>query len=717
MVRSTNAHLPEFPMIVNMRYIHNHPINCADALKHRDVSDEVKETFLKLFKAGHTPSSALEIHKYDMQTEDQDDFVFNSADRAKIPDLQWCYRLYYSTAQKAYGGCNVNMLENLESLIERLNLEHGETVIKMNVTIDNQLIVAMCTPLMKRVLQMVEQSGEMIFMDSSGNMDRHNLRVFLLMTHSCCGGLPIGCLITTTESQNTIKAALDLYKSFLPDGAFYGRGCLGPQVFMTDDSDAERGALQEAFPESSLLLCVFHVLQAAWRWLWDAKSQVPLKHRQQLFSHIKYMMYADTKASLESKFQAILTDELACAYPSYLAYVKKSYDRRNLWAICYRENMPTRGNHTNNYCEAAVRVLKEKVLFRMKAFNTLQLVDFIMTRMESLYARRLIGVANNRMDMARHSKYLPDCKTINFDSISQIAPKLYSVPSEREKDKYYCVDVDMGLCTCHVGMNGGPCKHQAAVVKRFKVETLNMVPVNSPERRLVFYKIATGKDNVSLEWFSSLTQSVPLNEEQQGDSLGTESDVIPLENPPITTPAAIHARDATVESHILDSDSEVQQVNDNLRAFRDLLMNKVKHDPVTFLPAVKDFLVSSHNLRTDSALISALHTFGKYSGAGSVINRKHKSRLAGLKHIGVQPTAVARRKKAALGGRKCVTSGRPTKRSFVVEHGYTKAAFKRKATVDLKCGLLPPKQKFAAPHNLSECVNTNQSLGKTHSKQ
>lgn len=62
--------------------------------------------------------------------------------------------------------------------------------------------------------------------------------------------------------------------------------------------------------------------------------------------------------------------------------------------------------YTNNYCEAAMRVLKDKVLLRTKAFNALQLVDFVITRQENFYERRLIDVANNRLDNVRHSKYL-----------------------------------------------------------------------------------------------------------------------------------------------------------------------------------------------------------------------------------------------------------------------------------------------------------------------
>jgi hypothetical protein len=65
---------------------------------------------------------------------------------------------------------------------------------------------------------------------------------------------------------------LELLKSVLPAGAFYGRGTdTGPQLFMTDDSDSLRKALAGTWESSELLLCIFHIFQAQWNWLWDAK--------------------------------------------------------------------------------------------------------------------------------------------------------------------------------------------------------------------------------------------------------------------------------------------------------------------------------------------------------------------------------------------------------------------------------------------------------------
>ena len=131
------------------------------------------------------------------------------------------------------------MLLDLESAIKTYNKEHGMECAKMS-THNSKVTIAVCTPLMRRVLTKHPSSAELVFVDSSGGMDRYDCRVFLLLTHSVAGGLPVGCLITTSETKETITSALNLYKEILPSDAFCGRGQRGPAVFMTDDSDAEQ---------------------------------------------------------------------------------------------------------------------------------------------------------------------------------------------------------------------------------------------------------------------------------------------------------------------------------------------------------------------------------------------------------------------------------------------------------------------------------------------
>ena len=195
-------------------------------------------------------------------------------------------------------------MASIKELCERVNSDTGSTSMVVDSTQDDQMIIAICTPLMQRVHTLHKHSGELVFIDASGNMDRDDCKVFLILTHSCVGGLPIGVLITSSETESTIRAALELYRSILPTGCFGGRGAdAGPQVFMTDDSTAERRAINAVFPQATLVLCVFHVLQAAWRWLWNGNNSIAKPDRPQYLHHIKRLMYATTESEMQQLYE------------------------------------------------------------------------------------------------------------------------------------------------------------------------------------------------------------------------------------------------------------------------------------------------------------------------------------------------------------------------------------------------------------------------------
>ena len=127
----------------------------------------------------------------------------------------------------------------------------------------------------------------MVFTDASSNMDEHNLKVFIICTHSVVGALPLGIIVTSDETTNTLVRAFEMYQSCLPPYAFYGKGAQGPVVFMTDNCPELRDALKSVWPSSTLLLCLFHMLQQVWRWLCDTKNQINLDDRQSLMNLFK----------------------------------------------------------------------------------------------------------------------------------------------------------------------------------------------------------------------------------------------------------------------------------------------------------------------------------------------------------------------------------------------------------------------------------------------
>jgi len=131
-----------------------------------------------------------------------------------------------------------------------------------------------------------------------------------------------------------------------------------------------------------------------------------------------------------------------------------------------------RGINTNNYAEFGIRILKDIVFERFKAYNLIQLFNFITVTFDMYYKRRLLAIAYNRMDRYIALRYkglgafeVPD-KNIN----ESITNNIYLVISTRCKDKLYEIDTIAWTCTCSISLigypSGEPCKHQHAVTNK-----------------------------------------------------------------------------------------------------------------------------------------------------------------------------------------------------------------------------------------------------------
>lgn len=194
-------------------------------------------------------------------------YAMVSANKSVCPDVQYVFRMYYHAFKEQYsGGSNTasvfsDLLKKAQEFNDSNSTAGGRIAAEM---IDGDAVVAICTPLMARAHQQTPEAGKLVFLDSSGNIDRHCNRVFLLMTHSNAGGIPLGIGITTSERQQCITAMLELLKTVCPTNGFYGRQPNnGSVVVMTDDSASERNAVpvRSVWPQASVFLCTFHVLQ------------------------------------------------------------------------------------------------------------------------------------------------------------------------------------------------------------------------------------------------------------------------------------------------------------------------------------------------------------------------------------------------------------------------------------------------------------------------
>ena len=74
---------------------HNHRLEAVDVVRFRRPTKEVKDLFIDMFQKGHSPSSALQCHKFDLQVKHGSKFFVAHADGAQCPSIKCCYNQYY----------------------------------------------------------------------------------------------------------------------------------------------------------------------------------------------------------------------------------------------------------------------------------------------------------------------------------------------------------------------------------------------------------------------------------------------------------------------------------------------------------------------------------------------------------------------------------------------------------------------------------------------
>ena len=321
------------------------------------------------------------------------------ADRASNPSVQDICRLFIQWRKQHYGHEDgTKMFSKLQTAVDQynqINEEYGGKALlqwyeatcsensgadtdseadcgqkprrKKKCISEKPLILAIETPLMARAHAQIQQASEIVFCDSTASLDRFNTSVFIISTAAAMTGVPLAVILTSDEREDTVLKAFQLLKNVLPPNAFFGNGpSIGPQVFMIDDSISERLAIEKAWPSAKILLCTFHFLQRRWTWLHDSKNGV-LKHEDRLvfIKKIHNMVYATNEELLIRYYNQLLekTPE-TIKHPNFIQHVKSLWDKRHAWAHCYRTILPIRGNHTNNYAEAGIKILKELVFSR-----------------------------------------------------------------------------------------------------------------------------------------------------------------------------------------------------------------------------------------------------------------------------------------------------------------------------------------------------------------
>ena len=186
------------------------------------------------------------------------------------------------------------------------------------------------------VLQrLIHQPLKYVTLLSFVGMEEYNLRVFNVVTYSPVGALPLGMFITSDETTDTITRALTMFKACLNDKAFYGCGSqVGPAVIMTDNCSELRDALKLNWAEAILLLCIFHLMQQLWKWLFERSHGINSVDRPNILTSFKRVLYAREIDDMEHQYDEMVKEDIVKRYSSLIDYLATLYDIRESWALC-----------------------------------------------------------------------------------------------------------------------------------------------------------------------------------------------------------------------------------------------------------------------------------------------------------------------------------------------------------------------------------------------
>ncbi|PKC58291.1 hypothetical protein RhiirA1_495999 [Rhizophagus irregularis] len=276
--------------------------------KSKMTMPESRRYKIKGKKDGHSPASAM--YDYEdalyLSAMDEQELLVLLADRMTNPNYDYIAKLFYKYREMALGDHNgTSMFKRLEEVVNDYNNSgHGKTILQeYDSCTGKAFILCVVINLMNQVHERVLQSGELCYIDASASFEPLNTSITLLYISCMVGALPLGLFITSDESEITLEKALNLLKTILPQHAFFGcESQVGPKVFLTDDSSAERNALELCWPEGIRLLCTFHILQAFWRWLYDLKHHINKEDWGPIIKKMKEILYTTSGSEMHTHY-------------------------------------------------------------------------------------------------------------------------------------------------------------------------------------------------------------------------------------------------------------------------------------------------------------------------------------------------------------------------------------------------------------------------------
>lgn len=584
--RPADGSVVGYPCNVVLYHLHNHSIGSnvieSNAVISEEVSTAMKQKFTEMFKGGYTVETALAMHQKDLLEEYPDEYEEVLNDPYVCPTADWLANFQAHFIEE-FEWNDTKLLDILKEEIEDINASKGRATM---ATMDDNVILVLSTPLMQRAHSM-KSSGEVVFVDDSGYLERCRCYVYVIMGYSCTEGLPLGLVITTADSEEILTASFKLLADILPEKAFGSFGRQGPEVFLTANNDALQNSLKAVYPDSAVLLCAYNMSHELWSWLWNPENLIEDEDRCVLFSFAYKIMLTKNAEEFNNLSNIIDNNEIVQKYENFKIHFEEIKSLSDTWAVCFKNEMLDRDKEISGI-EMASHVLKDKV-FLTKAYNILQLLKSFTDTMETYYRQKIIHCINDTLENFVLSSFQPEMRETSDLVVKPTPVGQYEVQNVKTGRSYF-VDMNISVCSCTLGLYGARCKHLYSVCVAKEVDFTCSVPNDDVIKKELFW-IATGTMKAG-----SFDAQMDADEESEAD----------LASSPVTSSTS---RPEHEPAKVSNQKEEAKKILE--RVMRNILV-KYDSNPAEFHKAIVTAAVNYQNLNNDREIIVALKGFGKH---------------------------------------------------------------------------------------------------------
>ena len=107
---------------------------------------------------------------------------------------------------------------------------------------------------------------------------------------------------------------------------------------MTDNCEELYQSLSYNWPDTTLLLCTFHILQQVWRWLYECCHGITKNDRVIIMTLFRKSVCAKDIEDYVSAYTVLFESNIGNMYNLCVKYFEDICNISECWAICFRND-------------------------------------------------------------------------------------------------------------------------------------------------------------------------------------------------------------------------------------------------------------------------------------------------------------------------------------------------------------------------------------------